>query len=100
VAHPQPERSEFDPTVGGSAPIPSLADAHPAGASPDAVWLTMCAWCDRLKVRDRWVAGSPALAMIDGSGTHQPQVTHGICPTCFVDAVVKANRDRQARDEA
>ena len=98
MAHPQPERSDLDPT--GFVPAPSLADAHLPGASPDAVWLTICAWCERMKVRDRWISGTRALAMVDGSGSREPKLTHGICPGCFVDVTAKADRERRARDEA
>jgi hypothetical protein len=99
VALPQPERSEHDPTVGGIAPIPSLADAHPAGAPPGAVWLTQCAWCGRLKVRGRWIGTPHAPELIDVSGAHEPLMTHGICPSCFDELTADAERHRGLRDE-
>jgi hypothetical protein len=97
VALPQPEPSETDPTVGGILPIPSLAGAHPAGAPPGAVWLTMCAWCGRLKVRDRWVAVSQPPDVIDASGLRRTLISHGICPTCFDEAAAAADRQRSLR---
>jgi hypothetical protein len=82
VAHPQPESSEHNMTVGGSAPDSSLADAHP-DASPGAVWLTMCAWCGRAKARGRWIDASRALQLVASWGDDKPQLTHGICPACL-----------------
>jgi hypothetical protein len=97
VAQPQPDYSEDDSIVGGIAPIPSLGGALPAGSPPGVVWLTMCAWCGRLKVRDRWVAAPPAPDLIDLSGTRKHPVTHGICPTCFDQTTAKADRQRARR---
>lgn len=82
MAHPQPERSEFNMTVGDSAPDPSLADAHPI-ASPGAVWVTVCAWCARAKVRGRWIDTTRALQLVGSWGSDDPQLTHGICATCL-----------------
>ena len=98
MAFPQPERSELEPTGDRRAPESSLADAHPAGASPGAVWLTLCAWCDRTRVRGRWIDAAQALEVIDAAGTHQPRLTHGICPTCFDEVNAQAERERRARD--
>ncbi len=94
MALPQPEHSEHDPTVGGIKPIPSLADAHSAGAPPGAVWLTMCAWCGRLKVRDRWIGMPQAPELIDVSDAPEPTLTHGICPSCFAEVTAEAERHR------
>lgn len=99
MAHPQPERSDNDPAA-GLVPASSLADARLPGASPNAVWLTICAWCDRIKVRGRWISDRRALAMVDESGSHAPNLTHGICPNCFVDVTAHANREREARERA
>jgi NMD protein affecting ribosome stability and mRNA decay len=85
VASPQPERSEFAPTVGSRAPAQSLADAH-AEASPGAVWLTVCAWCNSVRVQGRWIDAITALQLIGPSGSYEPQFTHGICPECFDEA--------------
>jgi hypothetical protein len=100
VAQSQPQPSEFDSTVGGSAPIPSLAEAPSSGAPPGAVWLTMCAWCARTKVGNRWIEAPQSLELIDSWGSHEPSVSHGICPSCFDEATAKADRDRRARDES
>jgi hypothetical protein len=93
VALPQPERSELNSTIGGTAPVASLADAY-AGAPPGAVWLTICAWCARVKARDRWVDSQFALELIG----REPRLTHGICPECFDDVTASASRDRRARN--
>jgi hypothetical protein len=99
VAQTQPQPSENDPTVGGITPIASLAEAHHAGPPPGAVWLTMCAWCSRLKVRGRWVsAPTQTPYLLDASGTHTPLITHGICPTCFDQANADGEQYRRARD--
>jgi hypothetical protein len=100
VAQPQPEYSENDSTVGGIVPIPSLAGALPAGSPPGAVWLTMCAWCARMKVRDRWVDVPHDLELIDAWGSREPRVTHGICPSCFDETTAMSERNRPAPDEA
>jgi NMD protein affecting ribosome stability and mRNA decay len=94
VALPQPEHSEHDPTVGGITPIPSLADAPSAGASRGAVWLTMCAWCGRLKVRGRWIGAPEVPELIDVSDAPEPTLTHGICPSCFAEVTAEAERHR------
>jgi hypothetical protein len=46
----------------------------------DAVWLTACAWCTRIRVDDSWLEASAALAAI---GETELSLTHGICPSCF-----------------
>ena len=94
MAHPQPERSELHPTIGDPQPILSLADAH-AGASPDAVWLTDCAWCGRVRIGGRWIDEPHTLALVASFGT-VPKRTHGICPACF-DAVSREADDWRRR---
>ena len=98
MALPQPERSEHDSTVGRTAPIPSLAAAHPAGAPPGAVWLTMCAWCGRHKVAGRWVA-APQPGPFDALGPDERLLSHGICPSCFDNATTAAEQYRHARND-
>ena len=97
MAQPQPEHSEPDPTVGGIMPISSLADGHLVAAPPGAVWLTMCAWCHRLRVRDRWIHVPHTPDLIDASGNRETVLTHGICPECFEEATAKADRQRRLR---
>ena len=97
MAQPQPEYSENDSTVGGIVPIPSLAGALPAGSPPGAVWLTMCAWCHRLRVRDRWIHVPHTPDLIDASGNRETVLTHGICPECFEETTAKADRQRRLR---
>jgi hypothetical protein len=46
--------------------------------APDAAWLTVCAWCDRVRIRDRWLDPERA-----GVPTHGLNLTHGICPACL-----------------
>jgi hypothetical protein len=99
VALPQPERSEHESTVGGIAPIPSLAAAHPAGAPPGAVWRTVCAWCGRAKVAGRWI-DAPDAEPVNASGTDERLLSHGICPSCFDQATATAEQYRRARDES
>jgi ribosomal protein L32 len=57
----------------------------------------VCAWCGSVKVRDRWLDALRALALVDASGTHEPKLTHGICPTCFDAVSAQAERDRRER---
>ena len=95
MALPKPEHSEHDPTVGGIRPIPSLADAHSAGAPPGSVWLTMCAWCGRLKLSGRWIGTPQAPELIDVSDAHEPTLTHGICPSCFAEVTARAMTDKR-----
>lgn len=81
MAFRQPERSELDPA----------ADAHPAGTS-GAVWLTVCAWCARMRVRDEWIN---ALHTLEVMAAGDAQLTHGICPSCFDATAAKAERERR-----
>jgi hypothetical protein len=83
VASPEPEpgRSRAD-----SLPPPSgaVSGSTPYDPSQDAVWLTVCAWCDRVRRRGRWVEAGPSFRP-------QTHLTHGICPTCL-DAVLQISR--------
>jgi hypothetical protein len=71
-------------------------DAHLAGAL-GAVWFTACAWCQRIKVNGRWIATPRALELIGTFSDSEPQVTHGICPTCFRGVSAGADRERRLR---
>jgi hypothetical protein len=44
----------------------------------DAAWLTVCAWCDSVHIRDRWLDPERA-----GVRIHGLNLTHGICPACL-----------------
>ena len=39
-----------------------------------------CAWCNRIKVGDRFVPVDPAIV---AAGDLPERTTHGICPECF-----------------
>jgi hypothetical protein len=75
-------------------PVPLIDDRHSDG-SPSAVWFTMCAWCARMKVGDRWIDVELALEML--SHADDLQLTHGICPSCFEEAATRVERERHAR---
>jgi hypothetical protein len=75
----QPKRSDEQQPGRGSKPQLSLART-PLEAHQDAVWLTACAWCRRINVRDVWLESAAALELM---GVAAPLLTHGICPTCF-----------------
>lgn len=95
MAPPQPDRNEQDP-AGGLPPTPrSFADSLLPGSPPGAVWLTVCAWCDRVKVHGRWVEGERALELMKVPAGSEPSLTHGICPSCF-----SAEMSRSARNAA
>jgi hypothetical protein len=82
VASPQPE-----PARDRTDSLPPRSDALPGSTpydpSQDAVWLTVCAWCDRVRRRGRWVDGAVSVRP-------QTQLTHGICPTCLASALQSA----------
>ena len=92
MAQVQPERSDEHLPGSGSRPQLSLASA-PVEAAEGAVWFTACAWCGRLEVGGRWV---DALTALEGSG-REPQLTHGICPTCFDEVSARADDERRRR---
>jgi hypothetical protein len=48
------------------------------GTIGDADLLVRCAWCNRIKVGERFVPVDPTIAAHLGERT-----THGICPECF-----------------
>jgi hypothetical protein len=55
--------------------------------SPDAL-ITACGWCKRLKLDDHWREAEEA---ISASGLFNravlPQLTHGICPSCYASVL-------------
>jgi hypothetical protein len=73
---------------------PQRDDQHLTDAVAGRVWLTCCAWCTRVKVRETWVEAGFALELISASGTCDPGLTHGICPACFREVSARAARNR------
>ena len=49
-------------------------------AGPSERFLVRCAWCNRIKVGDRFVPLDPAVV---GADDLAERTTHGICPECF-----------------
>jgi hypothetical protein len=94
VASPQPEPNEQLPPGGTAPSTGSFVDCSPAGHSPDVVWLTVCGWCERVKVGARWLEAERALAQFELSPGHEPSLTHGICPSCFAGALKDSGRAR------
>jgi hypothetical protein len=58
----------------GKKPIPALTETH----------MTACSWCNSLKQGDQWLP-IDHLACYGRLFQHPilPQLTHGICPTCY-----------------
>ena len=95
MATPQPEPSEH--LRKDSPPLSATGSA--SGASlPDAVWLTVCAWCERAKLRGRWVTLERAL--IAYRDARDLSLTHGICPSCFAVAMRSADKARRQQRSA
>jgi hypothetical protein len=96
VAYTQPERSEHDLADSSHRPAPLTDDCHSDGP-PSVVWFTICAWCARMRVRDRWIdveRGLETMGSVDDL-----RLTHGICPACFEETARQADRERRARTE-
>jgi hypothetical protein len=91
VASPQPEPSEQLPK-GGTPPTGSFVHRSPAGPSPDVVWLTVCGWCQRVKDGAGWLELEAALAQLELAQGHEPNLTHGICPSCFARVLKDSGR--------
>jgi hypothetical protein len=53
-----------------------------ASMRADGSLLTRCAWCERIRIGDRWLA---AEELVRGGITPavRERLTHGICPTCL-----------------
>jgi hypothetical protein len=48
--------------------------------------LTACAWCERIRLDDRWVDPQRAIAQLRTyEWKRPPQFTHGICERCLED---------------
>jgi len=93
VAYIQPERSEHDLADSTRMPVPLTDDLHTDGP-PSAVWLTICAWCARMRVGDRWIEIEDALETM--GRVDDLRLTHGICPACFEETAMHADRERRA----
>ena len=93
MAFPQPDPAERTPD-GAPSPSRSLADSPPARARDDAVWFTVCAWCDSVDVDGAWIELARALELVAPSADGHVQLTHGICPPCFATVSADADRDR------
>ena len=65
--------------------LDGLPQPTPAPAiARDAVWFTMCAWCERIRIRGHWLEQDRARPYLpaDEAGTGM-QLTHGICAECL-----------------
>jgi hypothetical protein len=70
------------------------AKAPPSVHRDDAIWVTECAWCRRVRsVAGDWHTLAPVLRA--GMNTER---THGVCPPCAHGLMARADdADRQAR---
>jgi hypothetical protein len=63
-----------------------------------ATMLTACAWCERIRLGDRWVDAVRAIAHLR---TYEwklpPQFTHGICDPCLAEQIAKRKRETEPR---
>jgi hypothetical protein len=92
MALPQPERSEQHPRD-GRKPQLSLVHTH-SEASDDAVWFTACAWCSRIRMGGHWIEALAALKSLRERPGPTPQLSLGICPTCFCEISRRAADER------
>jgi hypothetical protein len=99
VALPQPERNEQLPADSPLSMPGSFADPLLAGSPQGAVWLTVCAWCERMKVHGRWVEPERALELMTLPRDREPSLTHGICPSCLSAEMSRSDVQRR-RDAA
>jgi hypothetical protein len=53
-------------------------------------FMRMCAWCRRIRFKDRWIP----LEQFFAQGFDTP-TSHGICPTCLEEQAAAAERARQ-----
>jgi hypothetical protein len=75
-----PAASEVDMASQSPEPkvTPSPFGSTAGGMITDAGWLSVCAWCDRVRIGDRWLD----LERIAGLA-ERLNLTHGICPACL-----------------
>jgi hypothetical protein len=95
VALPQPDRNEQLPTDGPPSAPASFAASLLAGSPPGAVWLTVCAWCERIKIHGRWVDAERALELMKVPADGGQSLTHGICPSCLAVEMRRSDRERR-----
>ena len=51
---------------------------------------SVCSWCKKVKVGDEWVEVQNPFRELDLFSSETPvQLTHGICPTCFVTVLAE-----------
>ena len=61
------------------------------------MWLTMCAWCERVSLDDRWVEPAVAVCKLRTfERPSPPSFTHGICPTCLEQLTSRRSRAESA----
>jgi hypothetical protein len=93
----QTQAQHGDEHLPGGGAKPQLSLVSPPDARPDAVWFTGCAWCERIRVRGRWLDETAAFGLI-GDTPHA--LTHGICPDCFSEVTLRAADERRQRRTA
>jgi hypothetical protein len=63
--------------------------------------LTACAWCERIRLGDRWVDAVRAIAHLRTyEWKRPPQFTHGICDPCLAEQLAKRKRETEPRPQA
>jgi hypothetical protein len=62
------------------APEEQMTATH---SSDETSWLTACAWCDRVRLADRWVGDVAVIRALGPVAGETRSVTHSICPDCF-----------------
>jgi hypothetical protein len=61
-------------------------------------FLTVCAWCGRVRVGRRWLQMDEVMRRLDLFGLPEPpQFTHGICPTCIGPLIVRGTAHETSR---
>jgi hypothetical protein len=62
--------------------------------------LTACAWCERIRLGDRWVDAVRAIAHLQTyEWKRPPQFTHGICDPCLAEQLAKRKRETEPRPQ-
>jgi hypothetical protein len=78
-----------------SAPTSRIARIAPRRS---ARMLTACAWCERIRLGDRWVDAVRAIAHLRTyDWTRPPQFTHGICEPCLAELLARRGRETEPR---